>query len=539
MGPRRIKLDELTVFFVLALGLLYLSFGRELILPAFSAPRYQYFGLADAISVPPSGIYHKGSQIHAHDPSVVVLVSTDGGQSFQEHPGPVNLDEFSNPAIMNIPTSVHWANPAGKFPEAKSVVLKLENKSTGWITEPSVCTYLGEPSELPVIAITLPQDDLYSEKKGVMTFGQRSWMQKDFYTPWWFREANYTGRGIAWERRACFQYFENNTLSLEQFCGIRISGNATRGFPQKSLQIIARKNYGPDCFASSFFGDDGQKKYTSLVIRNGGNDNTKTVFADLLMHRLAEGAHVLTQKGHPARVFLNGNYWGIYDLRERIDEFLIGRIEDVPETDVTILEGAYGEVKDGSEKDKNNFDAIMKKLDDAKEVNDDLLLEIENVMDLSSFMDYIIFETYYGNTDWPHNNAMWYKAGEGRWKWILNDLDYGLAYLGHTNVSVNLFDQLKNDQTVTARLFTALVTHDTFRERFKKRGLEVLETHFDARRVLGVYNELKASYEKEITYQVNRWRMIRSVDEWESNCQANLDFLLQRNDIYRGQINDL
>jgi hypothetical protein len=536
MRLRRIKIDELTVFFVLALALLYLSFGRELILPGSSAPRNQYFRLTDAVYAPSSGLLQADSKIFTYNPSVMLLVSIDGGQSFREYPGPVHLDKLRNPEITTIPTSFHWVNPAGKFPEAKSIVVKLEDKSTGWITEPSVYTYLREPSELPVIAITLPHEDLYDEKKGIMTFGQRSWIQKGFYTPWWFRQANYTGRGVEWEREACFQYFENNELRLEQFCGIRISGNATRGFPQKSLQIIARKNYGPDHFAFRFFGDNSLKKYESLVIRNSGNDNTKTLFADLLMHQLAEDAAVLTQKGRPVRVFLNGNYWGIYDLRERIDEYFIGRIEDVPETDVTILEGAYGDVKDGSEKDKRNFDSMMKKIDDAVNVHDDLLSEIGHAMDLQSFIDYIILETYYGNTDWPHNNAMWYKAGEGKWKWILNDLDYGLAYLGPGSVSVDIFDKLDHSSAVTARLFNKLWTHPSFRESFETRVGQMLETQFSPQRVTGAYEELKAVYENEMGYQVDRWRLIGSLDEWESNCQANLDFLIRRPAIYREQV---
>jgi len=344
---------------------------------------------------------------------------------------------------------------------------------------------------------------------------------------------------MEWEKEAFFQYFKEGKLQIEQYCGLRISGNATRGFPQKSMQIVARKMYGDDHFDFSFFNNSGQKKYTSLVIRNSGNDNAKTLFADLLMHRLADESNVLTLKGSPTVVYINGNYWGIYNLRERVDQYFISKIEDVQETEVTILEGGEAELKDGNKSDKADFDRLISKLKNVKDVSRELYNEICQAIDENSFIDYIFFETFFGNNDWPHNNSMWYKAGEGKWKWILNDLDYGLAYLGEENVNTNLFDKLKNSNAVIGVFFTKLYTNAEFEKNFTSRCYDLVTFHLSDKNIQDCYRELKVIYQTEIKKHIGRWRMIKSVEEWENNCTENLNFLIQRKNIYLKQISEL
>jgi len=538
----KIKIDQLLLFFLLSIAFLLFSFGKELL---FENQNQQsgltkYFEIENEIDAPKQGLVSFNDSIQVYDSSLEFWYSTNGGEDFTLSKEFISINEIVNSDIIHFPTSLQWKQPIGNFEGCKSLVVQLKNKADNSLCEKRVYTFLtNEIENLPVIALTLPENNLFGEDDGIMTYGENSFSDKGFYNAWWNCSANFTNRGFESEKQTFFQYFENGKLMTEQYCGIRISGNATRGFPQKSMQIVARKMYGNDQFDFPFFDESGKNKYTSLVIRNSGNDNTKTMFADLFMHRLAENSNVLTLKGKPTIVYINGNYWGIYNLRERIDEYLIAEIEDVKESEVTILEGGAADLKDGSERDKAKFDLFMEKIREKENVDDKLYAEFSEVMDMASFIDYIFFETYFGNKDWPNNNSTWYKAGEGKWKWILNDLDYSLAYQGQQNVNINLFEKLKKSESVVGYLFQQLMTNQNFKEQFVQRSEEIITENLSLLNVTNCSEELKTLYQPEMKKHIDRWRMIGTIEDWEQNCKMNLDFLTKRRLIYLDQLHNL
>jgi len=538
----KFKIDQLLVFFLLSIAFLLLSFGKELIFGEKNGHTRltSYFDIENVVDFPEQGNVNLSDTLSVFNRAIEFWYSVNGGQDFILSVDPIVLNQLENPDLTGIPTSYHWLQPMENYEGCKSLVVQLKNRESGSITEKKVYTYFEtEISELPVIALTLPQDELFSYDKGIMSFGNNANHNESFYTSWWDRPANFTGRGFEWEREIFFQYFEEGNLAFEQACGMRISGNATRGFPQKSMQIVARKMYGSDRFEFPFFEDDGQKKYASLVIRNSGNDNTKTLFADLLMHRFAEESNVLTLKGRPTVVYLNANYWGIYNLRERIDPYFISKVEDVQEDEVTILEGGDSKLKDGNESDKKEFDDLISKIKNVDDMSQDLYKEVCNKIDEGSFIDYIFFETFYGNNDWPTNNSIWYKVAGGKWKWILQDLDYGLAYLGPQNVNINLLNKLKKSNTTVGILFTKLLSNGAFEKVFVERCYQMVENHFSEENIKKSFTNLRAMYQNEIEKHIGRWRMIESVEEWETNCQNNFNFLINRKKIYLQQVAEL
>jgi CotH kinase protein len=154
-------------------------------------------------------------------------------------------------------------------------------------------------------------------------------------------------------------------------------------------------------------------------------------------------------------------------------------------------------------------------------------------------MDYIFFETYYANNDWPDNNAICYKTKGEKWKWLLNDLDFSLAYPGEQNVSLNMFDRLRLSNSVHAVLFNKLCTNETFKTEFKERANQNIKTHLNPSRIRETYTDLKKMYDAEIQKQIDRWRNIGSVEEWEENCQRNLEFLLTRKNFYHNHLEAL
>ena len=479
-------------------------------------------------------------RVMVYNPSYEMYFSTNGGKNWRNVGKDYCFQDVYCKDISLIPTSIRWKHPYEDVPTINSFRYVVQDNEKGVRSDYKVFTDVSKiDTELPIIHLNVNEEDLFDEFKGLLVQGAASWNNSDFQEAWWYRDANYTQRGIEWEKPIIFQYFENGKEKIQSKCGLRISGNATRGFPQKSFRINARRKYGDDKLAYRFFGKAGQKKYESLVIRMSGNDNAKTMFADLLMHQLAEGSNLLVQKGKPVLLYLNGNYWGIYNLRERIDDYFIAKYSDCKKGDVTILEDGSASLKDGSENEQKRFLDLIEEVRAMDQVGDKELKRITSMIDLDSYIDYIFFETYYANNDWPVNNAMCYKVPGEKWQWLLNDLDYSLAYPGADNVNLNMFDKIKGSSSVHAVLFNKLISNGKFKNQFKKRCRKNLTKFLNEDSVKRTFGDLKKQYEPEMEQQINRWRNIGSMSEWEDNCQKNLEFLLNRKKVYNKQLEGL
>lgn len=533
---------------------LFLCLGMILLLLAFPDLKRQLNGdknyrtvdvdLNQQLEIPEQGLSNN-PVLNVYNPSYSLLYSLDGGDHFTEISSALKIKALLNPAILFNKTSIRWRHPKGDFPTIQSLMIKLRDEKKGTETSSKYLTYFQQvPSTLPLIHLTISQADLFDWNKGMMIYGEASSHEDGFQKDWWYRSANFAERGSDWAKMVHFQYFIDGNLAIEQACEMRISGNATRYFPQKSLKFYPLNEEGKrDKLNFPLWGDNGSKKSESFLLRQGGNDNLKTMFADLLMHNLADNSHVMVQNGYPVSVYINGNYWGIYNLRERIDDYFIGKEENIPSDSVTILYcEVYGDktlLKSGDEKVKKEFDQIIEEIGTKEKISKDDYKKLKEEISIKSFIDYIFFETFYGNQDWMHNNTTWYKAGHKKWKWLLNDLDYSLYYPGPENINANLFNDLKLSSSITAQLFNACIGVDKFRKKFKERTVELIHEFFSDERIDQVVGELKAAYASEIQLHINRWRMINSVHQWEKDVAQNVTFLKNRRTIYQKQVDDL
>ncbi|MDA7804036.1 CotH kinase family protein, partial [Crocinitomix sp.] len=420
----------------------------------------------------------------------------------------------------------------------------IDNNNHIETNEKSITYYSNVFSQLPIVHLTIDESDLFDWNKGIMISGSASTSNNLFYQDWWYRPSNFALRGSASARDVYFQYFNEGGLVYESAGNVKISGNATRYFPQKSLKIRAVDEKGRKTkFEFPFWGKSGNKKYESIVLRQSGNDNTSTLFADLLMHELAAESKVIILNGFPVSLFINGNYWGIYNVRERIDEYMLSKRVDADSKDITILKceksaNIYRLVA-GEEKEKQEFENLIQLINEEGRVSEIEYLMISERISLKSFIDYIFFETYFANQDWLLNNTTWFKAKGGQWKWILNDLDFSLAYPGEWNVNSNLFTRLLTKNSIMGKLFTALIAVDAFKEKFLKRSKKHLEEIFNEANLTEKFYQLKSKYEGDMQYEIDRWRSIDSYAAWEASCEANLTFLINRKLIYLKQLKDL
>ena len=177
--------------------------------------------------------------------------------------------------------------------------------------------FIDEPaSTFPVISIGITPSVLFDPETGLYMQGA------DAIDSLWTKDgANF------WSKREVKInteiYETNGECEFNSVTGFRLFGGMSRLFPQKSMTIVARDRYGKKSFKHRIFGKKGKKKYKFLVLRNSGSDWGKSHFRDALMTGLLDDWDIEKQDYRPAHVYLNGKYWGIYNIREKINRYFI------------------------------------------------------------------------------------------------------------------------------------------------------------------------------------------------------------------------
>ena len=193
--------------------------------------------------------------------------------------------------------------------------------------------FVNQETQLPVFAISVDPDDLFSDSTGIYVEGTNGVPGNCSETPKnWNRD---------WEKLANIEFFETDGVSvLNQQAGVKISGGCSRNYAQKSLALIARQEYGKDTFEYPFFQHKEVNSYSTLELRNSGQDWFRTMFRDGLVNTLLqehEGMNVLAYR--PAVVYLNGDYWGIHNIREFLNVAYLEQNYGAVDGQVDLLEG--------------------------------------------------------------------------------------------------------------------------------------------------------------------------------------------------------
>ena len=428
-------------------------------------------------------------------------------------------------------------------------------------------------ADLPVVSLALDPDYLFDHSTGIYVAGEafERWRDSDEYDPAMHGArvpANYLQRGRAWERPAPASL--QSPVSFE-FCaaggdcyyrrdvGIRLHGLLSRLFPQKSLRLYARPEHGTGAFDAPLFGPGGRSGHRRILLRNSGQDTERLLFADGYLQSLMGDLRADTQAYEPAVVFVNGEYWGIYNLRERYDEHYIEVVHGAPRDAVEILESSSadpsghllaGNVEGVVEAWEQFLDGLVG-LDRSSR---DFVEAVQRSIDVDSFFDFVIANTFVANTDWYANNTrLWRepdgpdRPGEGvrdgRWRWQISDLDHMGGGGGSYDLDYDSFDGPVAPTDDPRRhhgyafLFTAIVGNPELRERFVVRFADHLNASFAPERTLAELERLRSRLAPEIPRHAARWQ-IWSADLWEPRVLALAEFMERRPDAQRRQLRE-
>jgi hypothetical protein len=528
-------------------------------------PDLTYSAQVSAPACAPDGGFYSNAfalKLIATTPGTLVYYTLDGTEptlasALYTHPLVIAMENASN-HLSVIPTSPRWKPPIGDvFRGTVLRAIAVDNKKlksaelvrTFFIDEKSAKRY-----SFPVVVLTVNEKDFFGYKKGIYVLG-KSYGDKDNYIrknisldlPWWEYPSNYLMRGEDAERSAHIGFYEpDGKLGFESAVGVRINGNATRGYAQKSLRICFNKKYGQAVLNYNLFPGQDVKNFNSFILRNSGNDWDKTMFRDGLMQSLMKNTHLDIQADRPSVVFINGEYWGIHNIRERFDENYLANKYHVSIDSITILE-LGGNLSYGKKGDEKEFKELLNfvKLNDVSKIQNYEYLKTK--IDIESFSDFLIANIYYCNSDWPNNNVKFWRyktwkpadsisAKDGRWRWMLYDTDWGFGYNTLSTPDNNLLEKARKTGSVGI-LFNTLIKNKDFVLQFTKRFQELLNTNFNTQKVIAQIDSMEKIMAPEMQEHIDRWRIIGSYSKWLSNVDVMKEYATKRPKIQAEQLN--
>lgn len=408
--------------------------------------------------------------------------------------------------------------------QESTVVRALAISPDGLETETSHTYFIDEPaSSFPVISIAITPAVLFDPVDGLYVKGEPAFEEQKKST-----SANF------WSKREvpmhCEIFETDKQCVFRSKAGLRLFGGYSRLFPQKSLTIITSPSYGEKRIEYPLFGPEGPDKFKFLVLRNSGSDFGKSHFRDALMTSLVEDWDMETQAYRPAHVYLNGKYWGIYNMREKINRHFLETHTDIDKDSVDILEHYMG-LKKGSVVHYRSMLAYLRRNDLSDQYYFDSL---GRMMDIDNFMNYQLAQIYFDNQDAGGNIKFWRpQRPDGIWRWVLYDTDWGFGLHNENAQEVNsLAFHTRPDGPSwpnppwSTFILRKLLENPGFRQAFINRMADHLNTAFHPDRVLDRINSMETALLPEIDRHLERWNLSRK--SWIHHVQRLKRFAFER-----------
>ena len=395
---------------------------------------------------------------------------------------------------------------SGELSISKNSVIRAAAFRDGYLSgDVATATYLfrsdGVNHALPVVTLVTDPDNLWNSKTGIYATGDQFDPDAASYADT-LKSATYYQAKFAteeqvdtiWEKPAAFSLFDDNgKQAFTQNVGIRIAGSFGRGRAQKGFNVIARKEYGKGSMEYPFFENRPYTEYKAVVLRAGAQDQNRSKIRDELASGLLEGTdiNILYQAYRPTVLYLNGEYWGVYFMKEKRNRFFVAQHENTENNvDLAIGKG----FKQRSYGDNSDWVSLYEYATSHDLSASDAYNYVAERMDVDSFRDYMIAEIYNGNTD--TYNFQYYRLKGGKWKFIFYDFCWGFQSPGHETLA---FRMGKTPSDVcSAKLFAAMLQNKGWRDSFCRRFGELLNTAFAPERVSALIDELYGYVEPEI-----------------------------------------
>ncbi|MFT4879241.1 MAG: hypothetical protein ACJAU0_001685 [Flavobacteriales bacterium] len=434
----------------------------------------------------------------------------------------------------DLPTSTH---PIYSAPVilVESGVLSARALSTGnkLPSKPAdiTCIINEENYGLPVFSVITDSLNLWDFNEGIYVSGPNAqenipYFGSNFWEPW-----------SKWSR---LEYFNGaQELQAKAELDLEIHGGWSRSEPQKSFRFDFKSIYTGPLQYPVFSQKPFIEEVGNLNIRNGGQHVLSDKIQDAVFSRVASKTNAHNTSYDPCIVYLNGEYWGIYGIREKVDEEYIEANFGVDEDDVDLLNpwsALAGTTSD--------FVEAYVSLTSAEPQDDGYYDVLDAEFALQNYIDYFVIQTYIQNLDWMgiawglNNVKLWRSQQGGKWSYVLYDTDAGFGYFGG-DPSDNYLQYARaplypNPHSI---LFDRNLQNSKFKCDFANRYADLINTVFQAAEFNAEVNELQSLIVNAMPDHVDRWQAPFSEEYWDETVQNIKTYNAQRIPSARNHVN--
>ena len=412
--------------------------------------------------------------------------------------------------------------------------------------------YLTEiESNIPIIYLTTELENFFDPEIGIYVTGTNGIPLCGLQDT-----ANYNRD---WERPINFKMFlPDGSEVVDVNAGVKISGVCSRQNAMKSLAISLReKDYGNGELGYRLFDNRDHNNYLRFKLRNSGQDYNRMGFRDMANQAMLKGVvkDLEYQNGQAARVYLNGQFWGIHNIREKYTgEFFADNFgANAKKIDILKSPGLpWVEVKQGS---TTEFNTLFDFVQNNSLVDENNYQYFEENVDINAFLNYWIAMTYLANTDWPANNlTVWKEQKEGKkWRYCVADTDGSTKnFLSELSLpEYNTLDSIMvpdsevwPNHSSSTLFLRRLVEREDFQNEFVQRACSFIGLVYSEQRAHHFADSIKALYDPNIEDHLTKWGgagalgatgldMATDIDIWESWVAAYKEFFTDRPDYFR------
>jgi CotH kinase protein/HYR domain/Chitobiase/beta-hexosaminidase C-terminal domain/Domain of unknown function DUF11/Secretion system C-terminal sorting domain/Divergent InlB B-repeat domain len=408
----------------------------------------------------------------------------------------------------NEPDSLLSPQYGGAFFIDKTTTLRARAFAPGQVSSRILThTYLfNVQHNFPIVAVSFKPNDFFSQANGIYP---------NF-------EANR-------EVPVHLEMYENgnNTAVIDQYMGTEIQGSASAQLPQKSLEFKAKAVYGATAVPYKAFPDLPYTSYKRLVIRNSGQDWNITQFRDdyaTSVHQdlsdlggILKKPEIYCSSYRPVVAYYNGEYWGVYSLKERMKATFVEQHFNLKPTDYDMVENEMTTINGDSTVWLNFQNYLNSGVNFADNNNYNVLT---SKIDMQNFIDVMAYNVFVDHEDWPANNNRRFlpKAAGSKWKWISFDYDFTFGLFQATggfntgdaspNALKRLLDpsfQFFNNYGWSTVLFRKCWESPQFRRDFSNRLADMMNTMFKPNRMNQRVSNFQNLYADELVKHANRW----------------------------------
>lgn len=346
-----------------------------------------------------------------------------------------------------------------------------------------------------------------------------------------------------------FEYYKDGELVDKAIGDFNEHGNDSWAYNQRGFDYITRDQFGYNhAIQDEIFRTKDRDKYQRLIIKAAANDNYPFSYGgsgahirDAYVQSLSQVADLrMDERSYePCILFLNGDYWGLYEIREKVDDIdFTDYYYDQDEGQVDYLKTWGGTwIEYGTDTGWTNIQNYILSNDMSIQDNYDHAKSFYNT---GSLIDYFILNSYVVNADWLNWNTAWWRGtnpdgDKKKWRYTLwdmdNTFDHGANYTGIGDQSPDA-DPCDPESIGDPGgqghipIWNALLQNDEFFADYINRWTDLSNNYFSCDYLIGHLDSLIAIIEPEMPAQINRWG--GNMNTWENNVEDMRDFIEER-----------